>query len=165
MAGLVRRHGSGMALVGVLAGLLALVLLLAPGAAGPQPVLAHYAGSGVTTTPDRQLAEGWYAVSWTARAADQPEQGCLFGMRMVERQSFASAGPKEQFIHPQPPPGNLVYQVVPRGSTLSGSSGAMILEPGIYGFEVDGWCAWDVSLARVDPPPLPSGVTYGGPRM
>jgi len=163
---LARRHGPGLALGLVLAGLLALVLLLALGTVGPDAALAHYSGTGLATTPDQQLTEGWYEVSWTARAADRPEQGCLFGLRIEERRSDASPDMRERrrflgFFWPGD--GNLVYRTLPRNSALSGSSGPLELEPGVYGFVVDGWCAWDVSLS-----PIPVGARPspdGGPRM
>ena len=163
MERLVRGHGPGLALVVATAALLALVFLLAPGAAGPDAAFARYSGIGVTATPDQQLAGGWYEVSWNARAGDRPEQGCLFGLRIEERRSDASPDVRERLRFFWPINGNFVYRTLPRRSTLSGSSGPVWLEAGIYGFVVDGWCGWDISLTAVPPDAQPSG--YGGPRM
>ena len=133
----------------------AILLVALPGAPPLPNASAHYAGAGVTTTPEQHVTDGWYEVRWTASAADRPIQGCLFGLRLDPRQPDASPDPREWRRY-WPLLGNLVYRTVPRNGTLSGSSGAIRLEAGTYRFVVDGWCAWDVVMAPTEAPPEPS---------
>jgi hypothetical protein len=125
---------------------------------------AHFAGTGETLTSTQHLADGWYEAAWTARASNRPVQGCLFGLRIDQVALDASPDQKERrpFSWDNP---KLTYRTVAADAVLTGSSAPRLLPAGDYRLIVDGSCAWDVEVRPVDPPPLPSGLEYGGPRM
>lgn len=157
-----RGIGARLATAAVAAVLSSIVLILVSGTPTLPNATAHYVGTGDIVTSDQHLADGWYVVSWTARAGSLPTEGCLFGLRLEQRRTDATTGPQERSFIPYRL-GKLAFRTVPRESSIAGSSGPIPIEAGDYGLVVDGSCGWDVTLVPTDGRAIPSN--YGGPRM
>ena len=111
-------------------------------ACSPEP----FVGEGTSFGPSESfvLEPGTHAISWTARDAEPPADGCLFGL-LLDPEDIGAAEEIE------PPPGfdipKLAYSVLDGGGSLSGLT-ALELPAGRYRFIVEGSCWWSVRVDR-----------------
>jgi hypothetical protein len=129
-----------------------------------RPLVAGFTGAGPGATDEMVLKDGWFGVSWSASAFNEPAKGCQFGLLLDEvgEEEIEGEGPRVGFRQPK-----LDYRAVPAGAGLHGDAPAMHLAPGRYRFIVDGGCAWQVLVVATPAGDTKEddGIEQSGPRM